>query len=143
MKNKGFTLMELMIVVAIVAILASVALGSFSGSGDKARRAMVKKEVLKIVAAEEQWFVNYKDYTTDLTNLKISNATSAGVSMDGKGNAIAPGSSGQAYLIAVTKPAAREFTVTAVPKGVQAGDNCGTLTIKHTGQKTAASSSCW
>ena len=60
-KNQaGFTLIELMIVVVVIAILASVAIPSYTGYITDARRQGAVQEMLKIASAQEQFFLDTK-----------------------------------------------------------------------------------
>ncbi|MEO8461477.1 MAG: type IV pilin protein, partial [Dokdonella sp.] len=73
LKNtKGFTLIELMVVVAIVAILASIAIPSYSKYGFRTRRADAREMLMRVAAAEERFYTNGNTYTATLSALGFS-----------------------------------------------------------------------
>ncbi len=114
-KQKAFTLIELMVTVAIVGILASIAIPSYQSSVMKSRRADAQGELLGFANTMERYFTEHSTYVG------------------------APANAGTAYydLTVSTNPAvtASTYTLNATPKGTQAGDKCGTLTLTHTGNK--------
>lgn len=118
-QQNGFTLMELMITVAIVGILAAIALPSYQDSVRKSRRADVKGVMLGLANALERRFTETNSY--------------AGVA----------GIAGTYYTVTVTIPNAISYTLTATPAGDQASDTCGTLTLTQTGAKTPTTAGCW
>ncbi|NCT67346.1 MAG: type IV pilin protein [Rhodanobacteraceae bacterium] len=131
--TRGFTLIELMIVVAIVAILATIAYPSYQEHVRKTRRAQGKADMLELTQRLE------RTYTTDR---KYTAATSiCGVDLNSP-------ATGTAYYTLTTACAATTYTITAAPQGTQTSDTrCGTLTIDQLGQKTASGSQgaagCW
>ncbi|MHC1480450.1 type IV pilin protein [Frateuria aurantia] len=132
--SRGFTLIELMVVVAIVAILAAIAIPSYSRYMQRARRSDGQQILLQIAGAEERYYSSYSTYST------LSNA----------GFTTSPLYSASGYY-QVTLPAqnSSSYTVTATPvsTGPQASDGCGALSISSTGAKTAAGTTtngtCW
>ncbi len=120
---KGFTLIELMIVVAIIGILASIAFPSYERHLKKGRRAEGHTALLNIAARQEQLFLDNKSYTDDLTSLGLS------------ANPFI--TEHQFYSIAAgcpTNNCRNGFTLTATAQNAQAGD--GALTLDSTGNKT-------
>lgn len=137
-KAAGFTLMELMIVVAIVGILAAIAYPSYMDSVRKARRADAKAALSNAAQALERFYTERNSYL---------NATLG----DGAG-AIFPDHSpsdqahgGAYYLLSITNQGAGTYTLNASPTGGMAADACGTLTLDHLGQKGSALpiAQCW
>lgn len=66
-KNRGFTLMELMITVAIIGILASITIPSYTKYVQKSKRSDAKVELLRIAQLQESYFVQNMSYAKDLT----------------------------------------------------------------------------
>jgi type IV pilus assembly protein PilE len=120
--RKGITLIELLIVVAIVAILASIAVPVYRGYMQRARRADAKTSLEQIRAAQEMRRAEYGSYSTSLASLQSSwggPATPTGY-----------------YNLSFQAAAATAFTARAVPFGPQTSD--GTLTIDNLGTKLPA-----
>lgn len=130
---RGFTLIEVMVTLAIVGILAAVAYPSYANAVRKARREDAMAALLELQLAQEKWRANNPSYTTSLTNLGYSVA-SDGTSHDGF------------YTINVTAASATTFRATAAPKSgtAQASDSC-TFTLTQNGPdiSDATKKTCW
>ena len=128
----GFTLIELMIVVAIVAILAAIAVPAYNEQVRKTRRAQARSDVMALVQALERFHTANNTYT---------GYPNAAVNSPASGTAF--------YAITPSNLAATTYTLTAVPVAGtdQANDRCATLAITHTGAKTTTSglpvADCW
>lgn len=70
MRKKGFTLIEIMIVVAIIGVLAAVALPLYTSYTNRAKRVEAEEQLMTLASAEEDYFNTYRQYTTDKTILK-------------------------------------------------------------------------
>ncbi len=112
----GFTLIELMIVIAILAVLVSIAFPAYNTQMIKSRRADAQREVVSYAQSLERWF------STNGTYLD-SAGTACGASYNGA----------TSYYGVAGACTATTFTITATPgtSGPQASD--GTLTLTHTG----------
>ncbi len=73
-RERGFNLIELMIVVVIVAILTAVALPSYIAQVQKSRRAEAKSALTQIATLQEQFRTEQNRYTVDLTELGLGAA---------------------------------------------------------------------
>lgn len=67
--NKGFTLIELMIVVAIIGVLAAIAIPNFLNYQCKAKQSEAKSNLGNIRTSQEAYFAEYDTYAADLTNV--------------------------------------------------------------------------
>lgn len=76
-QNKGFTLLELMIVIAIIAIVASIAIPTYTGYVTTARMVEAKNNIAALTLAEEEYFLekNMYFYDTSNDNTNLSNAS--------------------------------------------------------------------
>lgn len=118
--QKGFTLIELMIVVAIVAILAAIAYPSYQQYVIKGKRNAAQSLMLDIANREKQYLLDARTYTTTLSDLGITTLPIE----------VSPN-----YTIGIaTGTAPPSFTITATPIGGQASDG-GALTLDDTGTK--------
>ena len=120
----GFTLIELLVALAIVAILGMIAVPTYTEQAHKSRRADAVRAVSELQLQLERWRADNPDYDCD---------TCAATS--------------EFYTIQFANPAptATTYTITAVPKGTQVGDRCGTYTFSMAGgvvTKSAGDSKC-
>jgi type IV pilus assembly protein PilE len=125
---KGFSLIELMIVVAIIAVLASLAYYNYSRYAFRTRRADAREMLMRIAAAEERFFTNTNGYIDDV------------VSAPPAGLGLGDTSAGGHYTVTVAWGSTGDnltFVATATPVAgdVQASDACGALTIDNLGNK--------
>ena len=131
-KMKGFSLVELMIVVAIIGILASVAYPSYVDFVAKSNRSEGQRELLRIANLQEQYFIDQRSYTGDMTQLGLN---ADPFITDG----------GYFSIDAVVAASGTSYTLTASATTTQALNDasCKKLEVTDTGKKTATSADCW
>ena len=136
-RHKGLTLIELMVVVAVLAILSAVAYPLYTNQVQKSRRADAKTALQTIALAQERFFTINGEYAGTLSTLQVSPEIQGGASNEGY------------YTITLNLQGTdnEQFTVTAAAAGPQADDtDCDEFTIDHRGVKTAtdgSSTNCW
>lgn len=124
---RGFTLIELMIVVAVVAILAAVAYPSYLEQIRKSRRAQAKADMVEYMQQAERFHT--------VQNTYVGYQVPTGSPREGGTTH---------YGLVGTTQTATDLVITATPQGGQASDSCGTLTLASTGAKTSANNAeCW
>ena len=127
-RTGGFTLVELMITVAIAAILASIAIPSYRSYVLRSRRVDATTALMRIQAAQEKFFLQCNTYAPNLTS-----APPAGLGMSA--------SSENAYYDLVLTPDAADpmrFIASATPRGSQAKDRkCQRFSIDQSGVRRA------
>ncbi len=133
--NQGFSLMELMITVAIIAIVSSIAIPSYQQYVKKTRRADAQGALMGLASAMERYYVDNRTFV----GADPGTIFSATAPIDG---------SETYYVLAVDRATRRDFTVSATPQGIQADDECGTMTLSRTGVKGVVSARstadrCW
>ena len=128
-RQRGFTLIELMIVLAVVAILAAVALPAFNEQVRKSRRSEAMNGVSNLQLRQEAWRSNRPSYGS---LIELGGATNP------------------YYTLVVTVPTATGYVITAAPiaGGPQASDRCGSFILTNTAGTITKSVStgrtdCW
>lgn len=131
----GFTLIELMIVVAIVAILAMVAMPAYDSYIRRSVRVEAQGYMQTVASRQAQFLVDTRAY---------ANATQMAAAVP------VPARVAAAYTVTLPAPQAAPpaYTLTLTPTGRQTADTCGTLAIDQAGRKTAtygnaAVTGCW
>ena len=140
----GITLIELMVVVAIIAIISAVAYPSYQRYVVKAKRTVAQNTLLQIADRQQQFFMDNKRFTADLTDLGFPADPHV---VDDDGNSTVAGDSQAVYSLSLSNVTATTWTITAAPlHGQLTRDTyCGSLTITQAGTKgkTGASDKCW
>lgn len=139
--EKGFTLIELMIVVAVVAILSAIAYPSYQEYVKRSRRAEAQSLLNEAAAREERWRAQNGSYMTGSTAADIAKLKLAKVDKSENGY----------YTLGIGVVANDGgYTLTATRAGAQASDTkCGDFTLDATGKKGLVASTpgtvenCW
>ncbi|WP_372878513.1 type IV pilin protein [Spongiibacter marinus] len=139
----GFTLIELMITVAIVAILASIAYPSYQEQVAKSRRNEAANALMIGAQALERYYSSNGRYTT----------TAGGSDLPAVFPSRVPENGGTYYTISADgSPTANSFTLIAKRSGAMSGDGCGDFTLDETGDmalknkpsgSTKSLADCW
>ena len=122
----GFTLVELIIVVAIISILASIAIPAYNGYVETSKRSDAQASLMALAIAQEKYRATNPTYTTVIGDLNgVSSASESGY-----------------YTLAVTAASGATFTATATPDGwTDSNGNCSPMSINQDGP--TGTLSCW
>lgn len=128
--QKGFTLIEMVIALACVALLASLAWPSYQNLILRSQRAQARASLLQAAHWLERAASANGSYPS------IADVPASVLQIDG-----------QRYKMTVTS-SAQSYTLSATPLGTQAADTCGTLTVNHLGVRNVQGASqtaaqCW
>jgi len=142
---RGFTLIELMIGVAIIGILVGVAYPSYLDYVTRSNRSEGLRELARVANLQEQFYVDNRTYTTDFTALGVVGASATSYTTE----------HGWYVLKSTIANGGASFIVTATPQDSSQGKqktndtSCQSLSIDQTGKKSASdgsndtSSTCW
>ena len=135
-KIRGFTLIELMVVIAIVAILAAVAIPAFTDQVRKSRRSEAMHGLSELQLKQERWRASNATYAANMNALMGSAA-----------NTTSYNNANPYYDFTIDNTSATGFRITATPKGAQASDSaCNPMRLEVAGAivtKTPTTGRCW
>jgi type IV pilus assembly protein PilE len=126
---RGFTLIELMIAVSIIAVLAMVALPAYFDQVRKSRRSDAVALISQVAQAQERWRANNAQYTNDFGTsfLNVRSTAASGVTALNE----------PYYTISVNTTSATNYRIRAVATGQQASDKrCATMEMRVVGGNT-------
>jgi len=126
-RSAGFTLVEVLIAVAVVAILTIVSLPSYAEFVKRGTRADAQSFLMEVALRQQQRLVDRRAYAATIGDLGLALPQS----LVGK------------YAVSMSAPAVvpPSFTISAAPQGAQTIEGCGTLTLTSSGERSPAR--CW
>jgi type IV pilus assembly protein PilE len=131
-RTRGFSLLELVVAMVIVAVLAVLAQAAYRGQLLRARRTEAAVALLQIAAMQERYHLQHQTYATALETAPPAGLGLQALSAEGR------------YALAVTAADTRGFTVVATARGSQADDvGCALFSLDESGVKSATGSDCW
>lgn len=132
MRNRGFSLIEVLITVVIVGILAAIALPAYKNQIQKTRRSDAKSALVGAADQMERYFTERGTYATATL---------------GSGGIYPSTTQNGYYTLSFAGLSATSYTLRATPAGAQVGDPCGNLTYDYQGNKgrtgTLPMDQCW
>lgn len=145
-RQLGLTLIEVMVVVAIISVLATIVYPLYTDQLRKSRRASATVALASIAQAQERFFTANSTYATTLDGsgsgnlagnaLDVSDYLTSGLATDDG-----------FYTIAISGASATAYTLTATANGTQTSDYCSSFSLTQSGIKSYNSSSnsvtCW
>ena len=147
----GFTLIEVMITIVVVAILMSIALPSYRSTVLKAKRSAAKTILFTIASKQETFRIDNKTYADTFAKLgfdaSLSDATKK-LYVDDQNN-VSTTSAGSVYEVVINSGTVNTFLVTATTTSNTSQDDdsrCVSFTIDHLNNKTATgtdAANCW
>ncbi|OOG79427.1 hypothetical protein B0E41_23905 [Hydrogenophaga sp. A37] len=133
---RGFTLIELMIVVAVIGILAAIAFPSYNAYILRSHRAEAKNFLQAIAQRMEQNYSLSGSYNATQDGVAVGAAFIAATGMSAVPLGGGPATRYNISFV-LGQPTAGTFTLQAVPVGAQASDTCGTLLLNQQNLKGA------
>ena len=134
-KESGFTLLELMIVVAVLGIIAAIAFPNYTRYVVKSNRSAAQSFMYSIANKQEQYILDARQYAADVPTLSLT----------------VPAEVSRNYNITLTgvtvSPPAYQVTATPIGSQLSRDTECGTVTLNQAGTKgqsgTGSVSDCW
>jgi type IV pilus assembly protein PilE len=143
-KKQGFTLVELVVVVAMVGILAAIAIPNYQDSVRKSRRKDAEGALVGFANAMERYFTEHNSYKSAATG--GADTGFPPVTLYSNQSPVDGGT--KYYDLKINAADVTTYTLEATPAGAQANDSCGILTVDNTGVRTAKKNNvsvpnCW
>ena len=137
----GFSLIELMIVVAIAGILAAIAFPSYNNYVLRGKRAEGRNALLDLAARQERFYSDNNQYTGTLGTGGLNYSDPSSCSSD---SGVQTETCKYTLAVSGVSGTNQEFTITATP--VSTDEACGNLSIDQAGQKATSAGTtaeCW
>ena len=136
----GFTLIEVMIVVAIIAILSAITIPSYTSYVSRANRADARGQLLQAAQFMQKFYGANDKFDSDRAGNAVIDQIPPSIKQS-------PADGTKLYDLSVTATAG-SYTLTMAPTGKMASDACGTFTITSTGVRGVTGGSltrdtCW
>ncbi len=126
-RTRGFTLVELVIVLAVIAVLAAIAINSYRDHVLRSNRTEAMSALTELAQRQEEYFGNQQTYTGSLSTLNTSTTTDNGL-----------------YQLTIPASTTTSYTIRATPIDSQLQDQtCGWFQLNNLGQRTAENAECW
>ncbi|WP_114240123.1 type IV pilin protein [Dyella sp. C9] len=132
-RQKGFSLIELLVVVLIIAILAGIAIPTYQRYVVRAHRTEARRALLELAGKQERYYYSHNSYTDELDLLSTESTIDGG-----------------RYVIEVSSASATDFTLTATAAGLQQHDDaaCQSLVLTKAGARRSTGTAendpqCW
>ena len=142
--QRGVTLIELMIVVVILAMIASFAYPSYMNYVVNTKRTAATSTLLQVADRQQQFFMDNKRYAAGLSELGYDNDF---VWVDDQGNPVTAGDGESVYVIGLANVGGMNYVGFAAPLNIQLKHDgkCGTMTLDQSGKRdnTGTSDDCW
>lgn len=128
--NKGFSLIELMVVVVIIGILASVVVANYASYVQSSNRTEAMRALTMLAERQEQYYMDYRRYAANIGELGLTDPYIT--------------ESGFYSITSGSADTQAEFTLTATAIGTQANDSdCAEFYLSSAHEKTATNTDCW
>lgn len=146
--QQGFTLIEAMIVVVILAILAAIAYPTYVEQIRKANRSVAKSALLEMANRQERYFFSARFYA-GLSQLGYSNVIGTSYVEFDRSGATTSDANATIYRVTVPVASSTSYELRATPVGDQANDKCGTFVLSSNNSKQVINTTgtpaneCW
>ncbi len=152
--NSGFTIVEFIVLVAIIGILSVVAIPAYQGNVVHSKRSVAVSGLMDMANRQEQFYLNNKTYASDLANLGYTDGLVfeqdgvSAIALNDNHSLVAAVSPERVYTIKVDSSSATAYSLSAVPQLSQVTDaECGTLTLDNSYAQTVSGTGipvdCW